>query len=114
MSENINLLLVEDNESDATLLVLALRKAGYEVNMLRVETAQEMQNALETKNWDAVISDYNLPAFNAPRALEILRRSGKDLPFIVVSGTIGEETAVEIMRSGAHDYMIKGSLSRLA
>jgi len=114
MGEQINLLLVEDNEYDATLLVLGLHKAGFEVNMERVQTASEMQNALENKHWDAVISDYKLPSFNAPGALEILRRSDKDLPFIVVSGTIGEETAVEIMRSGAHDYLMKGNLNRLA
>ncbi|MCX6078818.1 MAG: PAS domain S-box protein [Chloroflexi bacterium] len=114
MSELINLLIVEDSEHDAILLAHDLRKAGFEINMLRVQTAQEMQTALAAENLDAVISDYNLPVFSAPRALEILRQSGKDLPFIVVSGTIGEATAVEIMRSGAHDYLMKGNLNRLA
>lgn len=114
MSELINLLMVEDSEHDAILLAYELRKADFELNLQRVQTAQEMQAALAAKNWDAVISDYNLPAFSAPKALEILRRSGKDLPFIVVSGTIGEQTAVEIMRSGAHDYLMKENLNRLA
>jgi PAS domain S-box-containing protein len=114
MSELINLLLVEDNELDATLLAHELRHAGFEVRLERVETAETMQAALLNGEWDAVVSDYKLPAFSAPKALETLRKSGKDLPFIVVSGTIGEETAVEIMRSGAHDYLMKGNLNRLA
>jgi PAS domain S-box-containing protein len=114
MSELINLLIVEDSEYDAILLAHELRKTGIELNMERVQTAKEMQAALAAKNWDAVISDYNLPAFSAPKALEVLRQSGKDLPFVVVSGAIGEETAVEIMRSGAHDYLMKGNLNRLA
>jgi len=113
MSDQINLLLVEDNEYDATLLIHGLRKAGFDLNVERVQTEEEMQRALANKNWDAVVSDYKLPAFNAPGALETLRESKKDLPFIVVSGTIGEETAVEIMRSGAHDYLMKGNLNRL-
>jgi len=114
MNEALNLLLVEDNELDATLLAHELRKAGFEVHLERVETAGEMQAALARKAWDAVVSDYKLPAFSAPKALETLRKSGMDLPFLVVSGTIGEETAVEIMRSGAHDYLMKGNLNRLA
>jgi PAS domain S-box-containing protein/putative nucleotidyltransferase with HDIG domain len=114
MSEHINLLLVEDNENDAILLVHDLRNAGFDVFVERVETAKEMQTALSQQAWDAIISDFNLPLFSAPKALEILRNSGIDLPFIVVSGTIGEETAVEIMRAGAHDYLMKGNLNRLA
>jgi PAS domain S-box-containing protein/putative nucleotidyltransferase with HDIG domain len=114
MSELINLLMVEDNEQDAILLVHGLQKAGFELNMERVQTAKEMRAALDARDWDAVISDYNLPAFSAPKALETLKQSGKDLPFIIVSGTIGEATAVEIMRSGAHDYLMKGNLNRLA
>lgn len=114
MGEPLNLLLVEDNEYDAVLLVHALRSAGFDVSMERVQTAEEMRAALAKHDWDAVISDFKLPSFSAPKALETLRKSGKDLPFIVVSGTIGEETAVEIMRSGAHDYLMKGNLNRLA
>ena len=114
MSEPINLLLVEDNENDAILLVRELRKAGFDLTVERVQTANEMQDALSNHDWDAIISDFKLPSFSAPKALEILKKSGKDLPFIIVSGTIGEETAVEIMRSGAHDYLMKGNLNRLA
>jgi PAS domain S-box-containing protein/putative nucleotidyltransferase with HDIG domain len=114
MSEPINLLLVEDNENDAVLLVHELRNAGFDVTVERVQTAKEMEVALSNRDWDAIISDFKLPSFSAPKALEVLRKSGKDLPFIVVSGTIGEETAVGIMRSGAHDYLMKGNLNRLA
>ena len=114
MGELIRLLLVEDSEQDEILLAHDLRKVGFELKMERVQTAQQMQAALAAQEWDAVISDYNLPAFSAPKALEILRQSGYDLPFIIVSGTIGEATAVEIMRSGAHDYLMKGNLKRLA
>jgi CheY-like chemotaxis protein len=84
MSEPINLLLVEDNEYDAVLLVHALRSAGFDVTMERVQTAEEMQAALANHAWDAVISDFKLPSFSAPKALETLRKSGKDLPLIVV------------------------------
>jgi len=114
MSELIRLLLVEDSIYDAELLIRGLVKAGFDVVMERVQTSQEMQAALAAREWDAIISDYNLPVFSAPKALEILRKSGNDLPFIVVSGEIGEETAVEIMRSGAHDYLMKSNLNRLA
>jgi PAS domain S-box-containing protein len=114
MSEPINLLLVEDNENDAILVVHELRNAGFDVTMERVQTMQEMQISLSNHDWDAIISDFKLPSFSAPKALEILRKSGKDLPFIVVSGNIGEETAVEIMRAGAHDYLMKDNLNRLA
>ena len=114
MGELIRLLLVEDSEQDAILLAHDLRKAGFDLDMERVQTAPQMQAALSARQWDAVISDYNLPVFSAPRALEILKQSGNDLPFIIVSGTIGEATAVEIMRSGAHDFLMKGNLNRLA
>ncbi len=115
MSESLSLLLVEDNEYDAILLVRELRNGGFDVTVERVQSAAEMQAALSTNQaWDAIISDFKLPSFSAPKALEILRKSGKDLPFVVVSGTIGEETAVEIMRAGAHDYLMKGNLNRLA
>ncbi len=114
MGELIRLLLVEDSEQDAILLAHDLRKAGFDLELERVQTAPQMQAALILKKWDAVISDYNLPVFSAPKALETLKRSGNDLPFIIVSGTIGEATAVEIMRSGAHDFLMKGNLNRLA
>lgn len=112
--ERLRLLLVEDSDLDAQLLAYELRKAGFEVHMKRVETEAEMRAALKEGEWDAVISDFRLPSFSAPDALTVLRESGRDLPFLIVSGTIGEQTAVEIMRAGAHDYLMKDNLSRLA
>jgi diguanylate cyclase (GGDEF)-like protein/PAS domain S-box-containing protein len=106
-------LIVEDSESDAQLILRLLRKAGYEVVFERVETAQQMLSGLEKRTWDIVISDYNLPQFNGPAALELLKEKQADLPFIVVSGVIGEESAVTLMKAGAHDYVLKGNLARL-
>jgi len=91
-----------------------LEKAGLEIATERVDDAESMQRALDRGEWDAIICDYRLPSFDAPRALEILHRTGRDIPFIVVSGTIGEDLAVAMMRSGAHDYLIKDNLARLA
>lgn len=108
------MLLVEDSDLDAQLLAYELRQANFDVAMKRVETEEEMRCALAEAEWDAIISDFRLPAFSAPDALNTLHESGLDLPFIIVSGTIGEETAVQIMRSGAHDYLMKGNLNRLA
>ncbi len=113
MATPLRCLLVEDSESDARLIARALRKAGYEVVHERVETAGQMRAALEERVWDAVIADYTLPEFSGSAALALLREAGLDLPFIVVSGTIGEEAAVAMMRAGAHDYLLKGDLSRL-
>ncbi len=112
--EPLRLLLIEDSDVDAHLLVYELRQANFDVKMKRIETEEEMRLALAQEEWDAVISDFHLPSFSAPDALSVLHESGLDLPFIIVSGTIGEETAVQIMRSGAHDYLMKGNLSRLA
>jgi PAS domain S-box-containing protein len=110
----LKLLLVEDSETDAALLVRSLRKAGYEIQHERVETAGAMQTALGTQPWDVVISDYSLPEFNAEAALALLQATGRDIPFIVVSGTMGEDTAVAMLKAGAHDYLLKDRLSRLA
>ncbi|MCS6994110.1 MAG: GAF domain-containing protein [Anaerolineales bacterium] len=112
--EVLRLLLVEDSDLDAQLLVYELRQAGFQVQMRRVETEEEMRQALTGQEWDVVISDFRLPSFSAPDALAVLHESGQDLPFIIVSGTIGEATAVEIMRAGAHDYLMKDNLNRLA
>ncbi len=114
LGERLRLLLVEDSDTDAQLLAYDLRQANFDVTMQRVETEDEMRLALAQGEWDAIISDFHLPAFSAPDALVVLRESGLDLPFIIVSGTIGEETAVQIMRAGAHDYLMKGNLNRLA
>ena len=113
MSKSVRLLLVEDNELDAAHFTMALKRGGYDPLIKRVETRDEMREALSANEWDIVVSDYNLPCFSAPEALETLRTSGRDLPFIVVSGAVGEETAVELMRAGASDYLLKHRLTRL-
>jgi sigma-B regulation protein RsbU (phosphoserine phosphatase) len=113
MNHNIRILIVEDSEEDTILLLHALRKGGYEPTYIRVETEEDMISALETQQWDLVISDYVLPVFNGLTALKVLRERDLDLPFIIISGRIGEDTAVEAMKMGANDYLIKGSISRL-
>src|SRR6266478_6725544 len=114
MKTSLHALIVEDSEFDAQMLVSMLRKGGYEVNSERVETEAALRAALENKRWDVILADYNLPEFDALAALKILQDSGLDLPFIIVSGGIGEDIAVSAMKAGAHDYLMKGNLSRLA
>src|SRR5688572_24778345 len=113
MSTYLRILLVEDSEDDARLVLREVRRAGYEVEYERVETADAMRAALSRQPWDLIICDFSLPQFNAPRALELLKESGIDLPFIIVSGTIGEESAVNALKAGAHDFIIKGNFARL-
>lgn len=109
----LRVLIVEDSPDDCELLLHALRKGGYDVTHTRVETADTMAAALLTGGWDVVLSDYALPGFGAPAALATLAASGLDIPFIIVSGTIDERTAVESMRAGAADFMPKDKLLRL-
>jgi signal transduction histidine kinase/CheY-like chemotaxis protein len=109
----LRVLLVEDSEDDATLVLAALRRTGYRPEFRRVDNAADMRAALAKDEWDVVLSDYDMPGFGGLHALELLRDSGLDLPFLIVSGTIGEETAVEAMKAGAHDYLMKDSLVRL-
>jgi signal transduction histidine kinase len=106
-------LLVEDSADDAELLLRDLRRAGYDVCSLRVETASDFTAALADRSWDVILSDFSVPGFGGIAALEILKASGLDLPFIIVSGTVGEAVAVEVMKAGAHDYFAKGRLVRL-
>jgi two-component sensor histidine kinase/CheY-like chemotaxis protein len=113
MTQTVRLLLVEDVEDDALLLVRELRKGGIDPDYARVETAEELKAALENGPWDAVFADYNLPAFTGLDALRIVRERSGYLPFILVSGVIGEETAVEALHAGAHDYLMKGRFGRL-
>ncbi|MEW6156002.1 MAG: SpoIIE family protein phosphatase [Verrucomicrobiota bacterium] len=113
MKKPLRVLIVEDSAFDAQMLVTVLKKAGYDLTFERVETAEQMRDLLNSRPWDLVLSDYNLPHFSGKAALEILHQSGQDLPFIIVSGTIGEHTAVEAMKAGAHDYLMKGNLARL-
>jgi sigma-B regulation protein RsbU (phosphoserine phosphatase) len=112
MGKPLRVLLVEDSEFDATLLLRILRKGGYDLDAERVETADGVLRALH-REWDLVIADYNLPGFSAPEALELVKKTGRDIPFIIVSGAIGETTAVAAMKAGAHDYLMKGNLTRL-
>jgi diguanylate cyclase (GGDEF)-like protein/PAS domain S-box-containing protein len=111
--EALRVLLIEDSEDDATLTLLQLKKGGYEPVCRRVDTEDSMREALASQDWDIILSDYNMPEFSGPAALALLRTSGIDIPFIGISGTIGEETAVELMKSGAHDYIMKDNLARL-
>ena len=114
MGKLLRILLVEDSEDDALLLFMELRDGGYEPLYKRVETLEAMSRAIEEERWDLIISDYSLPAFNGLDALRLYREKELDIPFIVVSGAIGEETAVKLMRLGAHDYIMKKNLTRLA
>ncbi len=114
MSIPLRVLIIEDSEFDARMLVSVLRKGGYDPAFERVETAGQMKAALAAQSWEVILSDYNMPQFSALEALSLLQQSGLDLPFIVVSGGIGEDTAVAAMKAGAHDYLMKGNLARLA
>ena len=113
MTKPLRILIVEDAEDDMFLLVRELRRAGYEPVYARVETAADMKAALEQRQWDVIISDYLMPRFSGLGALAVLKETGLDLPFIIVSGNIGEDIAVNAMKAGAHDYIIKGNLARL-
>ena len=104
MAQLLRVLVVEDNERDAALLLRELRRGGYEIDHLRVETAETMIAALVERRWDLIVSDYAMPRFSARGALDVLTKSGLDLPFIIVSGTIGEEAAVEAMRAQGQLY----------
>jgi len=109
----LRVLLVEDSEDDAQLLLREIKRGGYDVEFERVETTDAMKTALSRQMWDAIICDYSLPHFGAPQALAVLKESEHDLPFIIVSGTIGEESAVSALKAGAHDFIVKGSMARL-
>ncbi|MCH8618988.1 ATP-binding protein [Undibacterium sp. TS12] len=113
MATQLALLMVEDSDMDAELVMLCLRRADFDVRMLRVETESEMREALSGGQWDVILSDYNLPRFDTNTALGLLRESGLDLPFIVVSAELGENAAVALMKAGAHDYVMKDNLARL-
>jgi PAS domain S-box-containing protein len=113
MPQPLHILLVEDSEDDAILLLRELEHGGFTPECLRVQTGREFTTALADQDWDIVIADYHLPTFDAIEALRLLQESKIDLPFVIVSGAIGEEVAVSAMKSGAHDYILKHSLARL-
>ncbi len=110
----LKLLIIEDSEDDAVLLIRALRRAGYDVNATQVDSAESLRRALRSSSFDVTIADYSMPGFTGTHALAIVREQGLDMPFIFVSGTIGEDVAVAAMKTGAHDYIVKGNLARLA
>src|SRR5947209_8597938 len=114
MKKILRVLHVEDTESDAALTVRVLEKSGYVVQSERVEDPEGMRKALGLQEWDVIIADYQLPRFDAVGALMIRNEHAADVPFIVVSGTIGEDRAVEMMRAGAQDYVLKDRIARLA
>ncbi len=109
----LSVLIIEDSEDDTMLLLRELKRGGYEPIYERVESAAEMSAALERRVWDLITSDHSLPHFSTPEALALLKEKGVDIPFIIVSGSIGEEMAVAAMKAGAHDYLRKDNLSRL-
>ena len=106
-------LLVEDSDDDARLILRHLRRDGFDVSHQRVETADALEEALDREPWDVVIADYRMPEFDGMAALAQVRARGGELPFIIVSGSIGEDLAVAAMKAGANDYVMKGSLARL-
>jgi len=114
MTTDLRVLLVEDSEDDANLLVRELERAGYRVSFSRVDTEAGMRAALGAGAWDIVIADYNMPHFSAPAAIDLIKEANLDLPVLVISGSVGEERGIETMKAGAQDYLVKGSLGRLA
>jgi len=113
MAIPLRVLLIEDNEDDAVLILRQLKRGGYETSHLRVDTFPDVVRALEEGQWDVVLCDYRLPGFDGLQVLSLYRQKGLEAPFIVCSGTIGEETAVAAMRAGADDYVMKDKLSLL-
>jgi signal transduction histidine kinase/FixJ family two-component response regulator len=109
----LRVLIVDDSEDDAALMTRELRRSGFDPAVRRVETAEAMHAALADRSWAIILADYRMPAFSGTRALELLQASGLDIPFILVSGTVGEETAVAMMKAGASDFVLKHKLGRL-
>ncbi|PTL84747.1 ATP-binding protein [Vitiosangium sp. GDMCC 1.1324] len=113
MTRSLRALLVEDNPDDRVLVERELRRGGFEVQSIRVQTAEELRAALRNEPWDIILSDYRLPGFDAPAVLGVVHDSGLDIPVIVVSGSVGEWEGVEVMKAGARDYFPKSLLTRL-
>jgi DNA-binding NtrC family response regulator len=113
MTNTLRVLVVEDSEDDATLVTRELARGGYKVTFTRVDTAEDLIAALEETAWDVALADFSMPRFSGTAALALVRQFDAEMPFIFVSGTIGEDAAVAAMRSGAQDYIMKGSLKRL-
>lgn len=109
----LRILIIEDSVDDTFFIVRELQRGGFPVDFERVESQADMQAALESQQWDLIISDYRMPQFDGSAALALYRQSGLDVPFIVVSGALGEDKAVEMLKAGAHDYVMKDDLGRL-
>ncbi len=114
MKSELCVLIVEDSSDDAQLIIHDLKRKGFTITWERVQSAQELRTALNHRTWDIVLSDYSMPQFNAIDALKIIKETDPDLPCIIISGTIGEETAVTAMQAGAQDFFVKGRLARLS
>lgn len=114
MFNELHILIVDDSEDDALLMARALQKDGLKLSYERVENAEQLDRALDARAWDLVLSDYSMPGFSGVDALKLCQKRVFDAPFIIVSGRIGEELAVEMMRAGASDYVMKDDLPRLA
>jgi len=110
---NLKVLIAEDSENDCLLLLRELRKGGYDPDWARVDNESEMKRQLELKHWDIVLTDHNMPGFSSTDSLSLVKASGKDIPVVIVSGVIGEESAVGAMKAGAHDYIMKDNMVRL-
>ncbi len=113
MRRPLKVLIVEDSEIDEILLLSLLREGGYDPDFRRVDTAAGLSAAMKDQKWDVVLSDHFMPGFNSSQALKIVRAADPDVPFLIVSGTIGDEMAVLAMKEGAQDYLMKNNLSRL-
>src|SRR5712691_5141488 len=113
MNRTLRVLHVEDSERDMALIRRYLSRAGYQLVSDRVDTAAEMNRALKERDWDVVLCDYSMPRFSALGALTVLNETKLDIPLIIISGTVGEAVAVEAMRTGAQDYLMKDNLARL-
>src|SRR5438093_1562531 len=114
MNASIRILIVDDSENDTVLLLDQLRCSGYDPTFERVDTPEAMHAALDQQAWDLILADYAMPRFSGGAALSLVRQRELDVPFILVSGVVDEEKAVTMMRAGAHDYIEKGNLIRLA
>ena len=109
----LRLLMIEDSADDAELALRELKRGGFDVRAERVETAEALASALQAHPWDIVLSDYSLPHLTAPEAIALFKKEDLDIPFVIVSGTVGEDVAVAALKLGAHDYIVKGNLTRL-
>ena len=111
--QNLRTLIIDDSEDDVLLLLRELKRGGYNPEFQRIDNSPAMKKALQEKQWDIILCDYKMPNFSAPAAIVLLKETKTDIPIIVISGNIGEEIAIECMRLGAQDYIMKSSLSRL-